>query len=133
MTAVLLISSCANRDKLLLLDVREVDYRNHSDFVLDGKPIDIEAMGLEDIIFCDSFLLVVSSDPNGMMKVYDSKSFKEVARFCYKGRARNEFISMMPFKQQYVKDGKTIIPIMDNENVLKELDFRVQYNKIQLW
>lgn len=123
MTAVLLISSCANRDKLLLLDVREVDYRNHSDFVLEGKPIDIESMGLEDIIFCDSFLLVVSSDPNGMMKVYDSKSFKEVARFCYKGRARNEFISMMPFKQQYVKDGKTIIPIMDNENVLKELDF----------
>ena len=120
----LMITSCSNHEKHLLLDVREVDYRNHTDFVLEGKPIDIEAMGLEDIIFCDSFLLVVSGDPNGMAKVYDPRSHNEVARFCYKGRAKNEFISMMLlYDQQYIKDGKTIIPIVDNDKVFKELDF----------
>lgn len=123
-TTVFLISSCANKEKHLLLDVRDIDYRNHTDFVLEGKPIDIEAMGLEDIIFCDSFLLVVSCDPDGMIKVYNPTSFEEVARLCYKGRAKNEYNTiMLLYTQQYVKDGKTMIPIVDNNSVFKELDF----------
>src|SRR5574344_329187 len=121
---VLMFFSCANREKHLLLDVRDIDYRNKTDFVLDGKLTDIEAIGMEDIIFCDSFLLVATSDPDGMIKVFNPTSFEEVARLCKKGRARNEFISMsVLYNRQYVKDGKTMIPVVNNGYMLEELDF----------
>lgn len=121
---VLMFFSCANREKHLLLDVRDIDYRNKTDFVLEGKVTGIEAIGMEDIIFCDSFLLVATSDPDGMIKVFNPTSFEEVARLCKKGRARNEFISMsVLYNRQYVKDGKTMIPVVNNGYMLEELDF----------
>ena len=129
MLSTSLLSSCKFRGSHLLMEVREIDYRNQSEFTLEGKQLDIEAMGMYGIMFCDSFLLLVTNDNMGMIKVVDPITCKTISALGRKGRSRNEFGDLtLLYGQQYHKDNKTIIPVVDNQSMLKEIDFTSSIN-----
>lgn len=120
----LLSVSCRNQGSKLLLDVIEVDYLDRSEFEMEGKETGIEAIGIDDIMYCDSFLVALTQDPEGLFKVYDMKNCTEVAGFGYLGRAGNEFRSPEVLNSlQFKRNGKTIIPVVDSNNLIAELDF----------
>ena len=120
---VLAFFSCNKHSRLLLQD-SEVDYYEHSTFVLEGKELNLDGIGLDDIMLCDSLLLFITGDAEGIMKVYDPKTCHEVAHFGYFGRAKNEFKQpMFIHGSQYKRDGKTIVPVIDGGSLLIEMDF----------
>lgn len=119
-----LLVSCTSNGPHLLLEQIEVSYLNDTVTTLIGTPIHLDAMGMNDIMFCDSFLILTSSDANGMISVYDPTSCERIMQLCHKGRARNEFNELSTlYSQHYIKDGKTMIPLLDDMISIKELDF----------
>ena len=131
--SVLLSVSCGKTKDRLLMDVTDVDYLNRSEFEMEGGEMTIEAIGADDIIFCDSFIVALTQDPEGIFKVYNPKTCEEVANFGYYGRAKNEFTSPEFLNSiQYRRDGRTIIPIVDNRNLIAEMDLTasIQQNAV---
>lgn len=123
LAGALLFASCQNSGSKLLMDVTEVDYLDKSEFEMEGREIAVEAIGIDDIMFCDSFLVAFTEDPQGLFKVYDPETGKETASFGYLGRAKNEFTYPQFLNYvQYRREGKTIIPIVDSRHLFVELD-----------
>ncbi len=121
---LLLLTSCTNGGKRLVIDVHETDYVNKTDVTLDGTALDIIVDGVQEILFCDSFLVALTSDPERIFKVYNPENKCLVASFGTIGRAKNEF-SRDCFtleKTNYNRDGVFYIPIVDKGNLIKELD-----------
>ncbi len=134
MAVSLVCASCnsGNTCESLLMDVTEVDYLDKSELELEGKEIDIEVFGIDNIMYCDSFLVALTQDPERLFKVYDMRTCTEVVGFGYIGRAKNEFTAPDYMNIQYKRDGKTIIPIDDFRSRIIEMDFTssVQQGKV---
>ena len=131
---VLLIASCTGSRRHLNIETKEIDYVNKSEFVFDGTPLDIQVNGLNEIMFCDSFLVTLLTDPENMIQAFDSKTFECVAKFGHVGRARNEFSQYFNTleKMHYRRNDKTYFPLIDDGSVIKEVDFSssVQNNEM---
>lgn len=120
----ILLTSCAHRGNTLSLEVSDVDYINKTELLLKGTQIDINIDGIQDFLFADSFLIVFSSNPDHIISVFDSKNYSLVSEFGKYGRAKNEFSQSFYLleKANYRKNGRTMIPVVDNGNLIKEID-----------
>ena len=71
--------------------VKEVDYLGKCGPAVSGTPVSWSPLGSEDFVIKDSLCMVVTSDPEGMLKVVSLNSNSLIGNFCTKGRAGNEF------------------------------------------
>lgn len=113
--------SCAQKDPLAL-KTREVDYLNKTIDVIQAEKLDIDVLGIQDIVVYDSLLLFVTTEPSGMLQVYNKNSLEYMASFCSQGRAKNEFTGqvLLVNRQYYVDNGELIIPLLDNESLIQK-------------
>ena len=120
---VILVASC-NKSRILV-DVHEVDFINKSEITLKGTPVNAELpIGMRDLAMFDSYLIVLSGGTDAQMSVY-SDDWNLLGRFCYIGRAKNEFVSSpyMISKQSLRGDnGHTLIPLIQGRSGIKVLD-----------
>lgn len=109
----------------LELETREVDYLNKTGDVIHGNILDLNVPGGKAIEVYDNLLMVITSDPNGLLQIYDIRTKQPLASLCQQGRARNEFSEKFIFKasQLFERNGDIII-VMRGEGgyVLKEVN-----------
>ena len=117
-----LISSCINSNPNILVDVHEVDFLNRTSDVPEGKMVK-EIMGADNIIICDTLIMVTTNNPEGQLQVFSSNTLEHLGSFCKKGRARNEMLQAMSVtKQAYYKNGNLILVVFDFPSTLYEVD-----------
>lgn len=122
--SVLFVLFSCNKKSHYAFEVREMDFVNRTGDVIDGKSIKIDIMGSDDILICDSLLLVMSLEPSGQLKVFKLTDYQLLGNFCLKGRAKNEFLHPTFLSDQwfYNKEGDLILPVVDNIEILKEIN-----------
>lgn len=117
------LMSCNNKSHYAF-DVKEIDFVNKTGEVIDGIDTQIDIMGGDDILICDSLLLILTRDPMGQLKVFSLSDYKLLVNLCIEGRARNEFFHPSFLSDQWFfnKDGDIILPIIDNTQIQKEIN-----------
>ncbi|MBQ9386426.1 MAG: hypothetical protein IJU24_06070 [Bacteroidaceae bacterium] len=110
----MLVSCSGKKGEYLSLPVKEVDYLGKCGPALSGTPVSWSPLGCDDFVIKDSLCMIVTSDPDGMLKVVSLNSNSLIGNFCTKGRAGNEFDRMVDIMNQpYVKDGDILYPLMN--------------------
>lgn len=113
--------ACENTS--MSLNTVEVKFDSIPDPEIKGIRLNLEVMGADDILIYDSLFMVMNSNPDGHLKVFNLRDYSKIADLCLGGRANNEFIQ--PFttaNQLYLKDNNLLMPIVDNGTVLKTLN-----------
>ena len=126
LATILLIFSC-NKTSRVLIDVREVDFKNKSDATIKGTPVDAQwPLDIQSLAVCDSFLLVWCGQQDHMMYVY-SDQLELKGRFCTIGRARYEFLSRPRWYSSQIlrsPQGDALIPLVIIREGLKVMDLQ---------
>lgn len=121
---ITLLISC-NSGNPLLLQTRDVDYLNKTGDVIHGEILDFNVPGGKAIEVYDTLLMVITSDPNGLLQIYDIRTNQPLASLCQQGRAKNEFGDKFIFKAtQLIERNGDIVIVLRGEggNVLKEVN-----------
>ena len=119
----MLLLSCSHKDNgPLVLETREVDFMDKTGDEIKAKPLDLEVPGVTDVVVYDSLLIFVTSDPSGMLQVFNKNTLKHLASFCQRGRAQNEMAgkAFLINEQYYLRNGDLIIPLMDNKSLAQK-------------
>lgn len=125
------LCSCCTRNHYSY-PVIEKEFANSSDILIDGNIINVEEVGMDEVIVRDSLLLLVTTNPAGYLLVLDTKSYRPMAHLCRQGRAKNEFMhSVVPTKQTYFRNGDLILPMIDNTQLVKEVNITKSISKAQ--
>ena len=106
----------------MVLQTREVDYKDKTADEIKAQPFSLQVPGIQDLVVHDSLLIFMTSDPEGMLKVYNKSTLQPIASFCTRGRAANEFPGQI-FRlniQQYQRNGDLILPVMDNSTFIQK-------------
>lgn len=120
--STLIQSSCSDKS-YYSSPVKEIDFVNKTDSILVGEKLNISVLAPRNIMVCDSLILILSSDPNGQLKVYSLSSMKQIANLCSKGRAKNEFTQPMFVSNNYqIIDGDIHVQIYDNNYTFKDVN-----------
>jgi len=109
----------------LVLETREIDFRDKTADEIKVQPIGLEVPGIINLAIHDSLLICVTTNPEGMVQVYNKHTLQPIGSFCQKGRAANEFqgIIFNYNMQQYLRNGDLILPLNDgNAKTQKELN-----------
>ena len=127
LVTLLVLLSCNNGKSRLLFDVHETDFVNKSKITVKGTPVDVELpLGVSNLALCDSFFIVMFYNGGPLMNVY-SLDWDLLGRFCYKGRAKNEFLDVpRMFSRQTLKgeNGNILIPLKEGDYHMKVLDLQ---------
>ena len=120
---LLLCYSCSDKSHFAF-ETKEIDFVNKTDSVIEGTQLDIEVMGLNDIMIIDSLLMFTTSNPKGQLLVYNLNTLTPIVSLCLKGRASNEVIDPWFVANQvyHNDDNDIIVPLIDNMSFLKEVD-----------
>ena len=98
LVTLLVLLSCNNGKSRFLFAVHETDFVNKSKITVKGTPVDVELpLGVSNLAICDSFFIVMFYNGGPLMNVY-SLDWDLLGRFCYKGRAKNEFLDVFSLK-----------------------------------
>ena len=117
-----LLSISCNKDPNIMTVVNEIDFKNNTQQIINGKTVKT-IIGANNIVIFDSLLLIHTTNPAGQLQVYSSNTLDSLGSFCTKGRAKNEFIrASMSTEQAYYKDGHIILVMFDVPDVFKEVD-----------
>lgn len=114
--------SC-KRNPDILVEVKESDFRNKTDVVINGEQV-LNVIGASGCLLFDTLFMVITNDPSSQLKVFSSNTLKPIGSLCPKGRARNEFIkAILPPNQVYYNElGHVILPLMNYDAEVKEVD-----------
>ena len=106
----------------MVLQTREVDYKDKTADEIKAQPFSLQVPGIQDLVVHDSLLIFMTSDPEGMLKVYNKSTLQPIASFCTRGRAANEFPGQIFLLniQQYQRNGDLILPVMDNSTFIQK-------------
>ena len=98
----------------MVIESRDIDYKDLTADVIPATPL-MEIPGVLHVVVHDSLLIFVTSDPEGMVKVYNKRTLQPIASFCTQGRAANEFQGMIYNYnvQKYQRNGDLILPLED--------------------
>ncbi|MBO4560654.1 MAG: hypothetical protein J5705_01640 [Bacteroidaceae bacterium] len=119
----LLLHVSCNKNPNILVDVKEVDFKNKSDIMLEGKIVDIEVLGAANMIIYDSLLMFTSHDPEGQLAIFSTNTLDHLGSFCPVGRAKNEMLNAFAATEQVInKDGHQYLIMIDAPNNYKEFD-----------
>lgn len=120
----IVLYSCSGKSHFAI-DTKEVDFVNKTDMYLDGNYTGIEVFGIDEMLVKDTFLICITNDPSGMVKVYSTETLKPIISLCTQGRAKNEFSKSVydVNGQAYYKNNDLILPLHDDMNYqLKEVN-----------
>ena len=121
----LLLQISCNKGPDILVDVKEVDFMNKSEIILEGKKVDIEVLGVGNMIIYDSLLIFSSDNPEGQLEIYSTNTLDSLGSFCKVGGARNEMLQAFFASEQVVeRDGHQYLFMIDAPNILKEFDIK---------
>lgn len=112
--------SCERRH--FAYEVKEIDFVNKSDTLIDGVRCDITLpSGLEDFTMCDSIFLFLTDDVSAQLLAYSVKDGHLLGSFCSKGRAKYEIINPSMISQQIFKDskGSILLPLREQRAAIK--------------
>lgn len=127
LVALLVLLSCNIGKSRFLFDVHETDFVNKSQITVKGIPVDVEfTLGVRELALCDSFFIVMFYNGGPLMNVY-SLEWDLLGHFCYKGRAKNEFLEVPRlFSGQTLKgeNGNILIPLKEGDHYMKVLDLQ---------
>jgi len=113
---VISLISCSDNKggEYFSLPVKEVDYLGKCGPAVSGTPVSWSPLGSDEFVIKDSLCMIVTSDPEGMLKVVSLNSNSLIGNFCTKGRAGNEFLRALDeFNQPYVRNGDIFYPLTD--------------------
>lgn len=120
----IVLYSCSGKSHFAI-DTKEIDFVNKTDMYLEGNYTGIEAFGINRMLVKDTFLICITNDPSGMVKVYSTETLKPIISLCMQGRAKNEFSKSVydVNGQAYYKNNDLILPLHDDMNYqLKEVN-----------
>ncbi|MGI6757118.1 MAG: hypothetical protein ACOX32_04305 [Bacteroidaceae bacterium] len=118
----LLIISC-NKKPNLMVEVREIDFLNKSESMIEGRLVHSGILGAERIVVFDTLIMITRNTPYCQLVVYSTNTLDSIGGFCTRGRARNEFLRVYTQTNQgYYKNGHVVIPFVDYLDVIKEVD-----------
>ena len=110
----------------LLLETIEVDFINKTGDIIEGEYLDIEFMGGKSIAVFDTLLMVVTSNPEALLQVYDTRTLEPLAMLCQQGRAKNEFTNNSIYElsnQTFQRNGDVIVMVRgEGGYVIKEIN-----------
>lgn len=127
----ILFLSCNNRNPLVL-EMHEVDFLDKTGDVIYGNKLNLEVIGIMDIVVYDSLLIFVTTDPSGFLQVYHKDTYEHLGSFCHPGRARNEFagLAFSINKQYYLRNSDLLLPLIDNNTLIqKEINVSASIRK----
>ena len=113
--------SCTGKD-YLKLPVKEIYFKNLTDTLVHGNETDVHVLGAKSILVCDTFLVVLTNDDQGFLKIYSTESMNYLGSFCSRGRAKNEFIKPSFHENAYKEGSDVILPIADNGLIRKDVN-----------
>ena len=87
----LLIISC-NKKPNLMIEVREIDFLNKSESMIEGRLVHSGILGAERMIVFDTLIMITRNTPYCQLMVYSTNTLDSIGGFCTRGRARNEFM-----------------------------------------
>lgn len=116
LVTLLVLLSCNNGKSRFLFSVHETDFVNKSKITVKATRADVDLpLGVSDLALCDSFFIVMFYNGGPLMNVY-SLEWDLLGRFCYKGRAKNEFLDVpRMLSRQTLKgeNGNILIPLRE--------------------
>ena len=118
----LLLCSLISCKKHFAYEVKEIDFVNKSDTMIDGVLVDISLpVGIEDFTMCDSLFMFLVDDPSAQLLVYSANDGHLLGRFCGKGRAKYEIIGPTMISGQIFKDsnGSILLPLREQRAAIK--------------
>lgn len=119
---ILFFTQSCNRTKLGL-ETYDINYKNQTNGIVSGNLVDLDVMGVDNVYVFDTLMLVTTTNPDGMLTVFNTNSKKLLANLCNRGRAKNEFLRPTCYsKQLYLKNGDLIIPLRDDAPILREVN-----------
>ena len=119
---LVVLFSCTGKE-YLKLPVKEICFKNLTDTLVHGNETDIHVIGTKSILVCDTFLVVLTNDGQGFLKIYSTESMNYLGSFCTKGRARNEFLKPSFYYENAYEEGcDVILPLLDNGINRKDLN-----------
>lgn len=125
LTFFLLLCSLVSCKKHFAYEVKEIDFVNKSDTLIDGEPVDISLpLGLQDFTMCDSLFLFLTDDVSAQLLVYSANDGRLLGRFCGKGRAKYEIIGPSMVSQMVFKDsnGSILLPLVEQRSAIKMIN-----------
>lgn len=113
--------SCIHRNPLVL-EAYDVDYLDKTGDVIYGNKMNLEVMGISNIVVYDSLLMFLTMDPSGFLQVYNKNTLEHLGSFCHPGRARNEFAgsAFLINNQYYLKNKDLILPLVDFKTFIQK-------------
>lgn len=81
-------------------------------YKLHLEPMDLECMGVHDVVAVDSMIVVISSNKESMIQVFDY-SGQPIAKLSPSGRAANEFLHVSYMDQNTLIDGDRYLYLRD--------------------
>ena len=125
LTFFLLLCSLVSCKKHFAYEVKEIDFVNKSDTLIDGEPVDISLpVGLLDFTMCDSLFLFLTDDVSAQLLVYSANDGRLLGRFCGKGRAKYEIIGPSMVSQMVFKDSdeSILLPLVEQRSAIKMIN-----------
>ena len=119
---LLLLISC-NKKPNLMVEVREIDFLNKSESMIEGRLVHSGILGAERIVVFDTLIMITRNTPYCQLVVYSTNTLDSIGGFCTRGRAKNEFMRVYaPNSLVYYKNGHVVVPLVDYMSVIKEVD-----------
>lgn len=117
-----ILCSLISCKKHFAYEVKEIDFVNKSDTLIDGVIVDISLpAGIEDFTMCDSIFLFLTEDVSAQLVAYSAKDGRLLGRFCSKGKAKYEIITPTMISHQVFKDsnGAILLPLREQRAAIK--------------
>lgn len=121
--AFLLSFYSCSKDPNILVNVKEVDFKDKSEIMLEGKKADIEVLGAGNMVLYDTLLMFSTNNPEGQLAIFSTNTLDYLGSFCPIGRAKNEMLQAFIVSEQVIeRDGHQYLLMIDAPNILKEFD-----------
>ena len=125
LVTLLVLLSCNNGKSRFLFSVHETDFVNKSKITVKATRADVDLpLGVSNLAICDSFFIVMFYNGGPLMNVY-SLDWDLLGRFCYKGRAKNEFLEiphMLSRQTLKGENGNILIPLREGfSNIISNI------------
>ena len=118
----LMIISCSG-NTYCSLPTTETEFANKTEAIINSSKVNFDLLGAREVIVCDTFLVFLTKNPQGYLKIYSTNSFNLICEICKQGRAKNEFNNPTSmFGYTYSLNNEQYLSIIDNRSILKEIN-----------
>lgn len=128
----MILCSLISCKKHFAYEVKEIDFVNKSDTLIDGTLVDISLpVGLANFTMCDSIFLFLTDDMSAQLLAYSANDGRLLGRFCGKGRAKYEIIGPSMISHLVFKDSNEsiLLPLVEQRSAIKMINITESLKK----